>query len=112
MLTTYRLRPIKFGGIMKDKYYLLVTNDQYELVTACAKTLPKLSAITGISFCILQHSAYRKASCCGGKFRVVTTYTDIPDYEFDFNNYIQFCEDYKLKSNKVSTLEQFIKACQ
>lgn len=97
---------------MKDKYYLLVSNDKYELVTACAETLPKLSAITGIPFYKLWDSVRRKQSLEGGRYRVVKTYTDVPDYDFDFNNYIQFCEDYKLEPSKISSLEQFIKACQ
>lgn len=97
---------------MKNKYYLLVTNDQYELVTACAETLPKLSILTGIPIALLVNSLYRNESCCKGAYRVVKTYTDVPDYDFDFNNYIQFCEDYRLKPNKVSTLEQFMKVCQ
>lgn len=94
---------------MKDKYYLLVTNDKYELITACADTLVKLSNISGIPFYSLWDSYRRNQTCGNGHYKVVLTNTDVQDYDFDFNNYIQFCEDYHLKPNNFKSIEKFKK---
>lgn len=82
---------------MKDKYYLLVTNDKYELVTACSDTLVKLSVITGIKFDTLYKSMYRGGTCCRNKYRVISTHTDVKDYDCNIPNYLLFCKDFHLE---------------
>lgn len=95
--------------IKKNLYlYELVTADKYETVLAFGDTLEELAGITRLNKSALAMALERNSlirGCC----RIVKVNTK--EFEFNFNDYIDFCSTGDLNPKSAKSLQRFKEYC-